>query len=536
MSTGSTRKRMMSFVPRVVGLLLLGMISQTLAFAQQAPTTQQSTQGPAGSAYQPGTADVADARLSLAVSSADYPVTPGDVYLLTYYQTAETHVSTEVLVNGDWEINLGVFGRINGRGLTFTQLKQRVEELIANSYSRSLPSLRIETPGVFRVAVTGEVERLQYVMAWGLTKLSTIVDGAKDRYSSLRRVEVRSADGGSKQYDLSKAMRFGHESEDPYVKPGDTIVLVPQGQTVTLSGEVRHPGTYELLHGEGLRDLIEEFGGGTTADADRSRIRIERSLALQPHAEYVSIPQAYASDVVLSDGDVVVVTSRADRRSVVWFEGAVSPPPSEGGTPEGQQPRGQVPNTRGRAPTGAEQPMFDRFALPIRRGEMLSDALREVRGSLLPTANLAAATLQHADQTTTRKVDLTQVMAQPGSAGDIPLQPNDRVFLPSLPSTVSVFGAVMAPGFFSYEPGEPPSYYIGLAGGVDPERNSRGQYSVTDANGKPRSGSEAVNPGDRVYVPLNAFGYRVARTAPTVIAILSAVLNTVTFVYLLARQ
>lgn len=535
MLTRSGREKRWNYHARAIGFVFFVVIAQTAVFAQQAPTAPRADQPLAGADSWAVTAVEAQARLSLAVSSLNYPVTPGDVYLLSYYQTADNLLSRELLVNGDWEISMGVFGSVNARGLTFTELKRRVEELIAESYSRSLPSLRIVAPGVFSVAVTGEVDRLQYVTAWGLTKLSTIVDRAKGRYSSLRRVEVRSATGRSRSYDLQKALRLGDGGQDPFVRPGDTIVLVPRGRTVELSGEVRHPGSYELLQGEGLRDLIERLGGGTTSDANRNTIRIERNLAVRPRAEYVSIPEAYSTVVRLSDGDRVVVTSRANRRSVVWFEGAVFRPLSDAGTAEAEQM--QPEPAASAVPTeGARPSSFVRFSLPIREGELLSDALQEVRDAILPTANLSAATLRHAGETTSNRVDLSSVMAKPASDGDIPLRPNDTIFLPSLPSTVSVFGAVMAPGFFLYEPGEPATYYMGLAGGADPERNARGDYSVTDANGKRRSTSDPINPGDRVYVPLNAAGYRIERTAPTVIAIVAAILNTATFVYLIGTR
>lgn len=518
-------KHLVAFLFSIALVLVGGSIafSQETSLAPQGPTLQQP--GP----------DDAMQHLRLAISSPDYPVTPGDHYRLAYYQTADTLVATDVLVDGDSVIDLGVFGRIDAKGMTFTALKRRVENLIAKSYTRSLPSLRILAPGVFGVSVKGEVDHSQYLTAWGLTRLSDIVNRARGRYSSLRTVEVQSRDGSSRRYDLLKALRLGDASQDPYVHPGDTIYLYPAGRTVQLSGEVRHPGRYELLPNEGLRVLIEQFGGGTTADANLNRVRIERTLVPRPHAEYVKLPQAFGTQIDLANGDTVVVTPLLVSRFVVWFEGAVSPTRISDGTISPGAPAATGPLTDAAGTEPIHRPVQSRISCTITDGETLSDAVAQVKSGILPTADLKAATLRRLGSDTTVPVDLVSLLSNPNSSSDIVLQPNDTIFIPSMPHTVSVFGAVMAPGFFEYQPGLGAQYYISMAGGIDPERNGNGEYQVNEPNGKHRSPSDPVMPGDRIYVPLNSSAYRFEHSAPLVVTILGAILNTATFIFLLTR-
>ena len=469
----------------------------------------------------------AQERLQLAVSSLDYPVTPGDVYRLTYRQTSDSLVSREILVDADSTVDLGIFGKIGASGLSFVELKARVEELIANSYTRSLPYLSILSPGIFRVSVKGEITAVQHVTAWGLTKLSEVIEDTRGPYSSLRNIEILSCDGETGSYDLLKAMRLGASDQDPHVRPEDTIILFPARRTIRLSGEVRPPGDYELVQGEGLRDLVEVFGGGLTGRAEPTRLRVDRMVGGTPRSEYVALPQAYLSDMRLQDGDAVIVSSKADRQGVVWFEGAVSVPQARPGDGTADQERGAAVQGRAEAFAAAQQRPYTRFSSPIREGEMLSDAINTIRDSILPIADLSSALLFRAGEEKPLGIDLHPLLADSNPASDIPLRANDTVFIPSLRSTVSVAGAVIAPGFFPYQPGYPASYYLSLAGGVDPERNWTGRFWVADQQGKRRRAKDPIMPGDRVYAPVNSWGYRLERQAPVYATIVIAVVNII---------
>jgi polysaccharide export outer membrane protein len=71
-------------------------------------------------------------RLQLAISSEDYPVTPGDVYRLSYRQ-ADTPITTDLLVESNNTINMKVFGTINAAGMTFSELKPIIEKAVTNA-------------------------------------------------------------------------------------------------------------------------------------------------------------------------------------------------------------------------------------------------------------------------------------------------------------------------------------------------------------------------------------------------------------------
>jgi protein involved in polysaccharide export with SLBB domain len=325
-------------------------------------------------------------RLQLAISSEDYPVTPGDVYRLTYRQ-ADTPITTDLLVENNNTINMKVFGTVNAAGMTFSELKPIIEKAVTNAYPRSMPSLAISSLGIFEVFLTGEIPQTRTIVAWGLSRLSEAVESRRGSDSSLRDIKVIAKDGTLRFYDLFKASRLGITAEDTYVKSGDTILLTRSERRVEIAGAVRLPGTYELLKDEQLRELVEFYGGGLAPSSDVARLRIERTSGERARIEYVSLEEGYSKGIVLHNGDIVTIPSAAANLPVVSFEGAVTQLAAAAAAPA------VAPQEGGTAAT----PGYNRILYTFKEGETLSDAVRAVRGSIAPLADLSSASLIAAD-------------------------------------------------------------------------------------------------------------------------------------------
>lgn len=180
-------------------------------------------------------------RLLTAISSSDYPVTPGDVYSLSYLD-GQTSVLAELQVDGSCSVSVPGIGVVDGADLTYPQMKAAIENLVRMYYPYSLPQCRLTGTGVFSVVVKGEVSSTQRVPAWGLSRLSSVV-GLATPYASTRSVEIQHQDGSSSSYDLYNALRDGDLSHDPLLAPGDVVVLKKASRVITLEGEVYRPGT-----------------------------------------------------------------------------------------------------------------------------------------------------------------------------------------------------------------------------------------------------------------------------------------------------
>jgi protein involved in polysaccharide export with SLBB domain len=563
-------------------VLTIIVFSLTLAsaFAQgKSPSSAEAMQAP----------DSAE-KLRLAISSATYPVTPGDDYRLTFQQGGAASM-LEILVGSDYVVQLNVFGKVNAEGMTFTQVKQIVEKAFAAAYPRSLPSLAISSVGAFEVFIKGETPEASNVDAWGMSRLSEVLAGKLGPYSCLRNVRVISRDGADKQYDLFQFQRLGLEDQDPSMKPGDTVVLSPAERIVEVAGEVRRPGKYQLLPIEQLKEAIDFFGGGLTAAAETSRIRIDRISGEKAQTLYVDMSHEGGSQVELKDGDVVTIPSKTTALPVVYFEGAVIAETTQ------TTPAAPAPESQGMFP-----PMvYNRIPYSFRQGETLKSALVLLKNQISPNANLAGSFLVREGLSKPIPVDLSALLAGNLST-DIPLWPLDRIIIPASQFSVAVYGDVARPGNYPYTPSESYRHYADLAGfadmeeiqrnivildthgqrhptedfiepgsriyltaarvtvqgavlnpgnfayrgdfsvsdyenqagGFDPEKSTNTKVLVFDSKGNSRKHGEALQPGDRIYVSADRFSYNFNRDLPIILSVITTVSTAIT-VYALLR-
>ena len=198
-----------------------------LAGLAQMPAGENRTPAP-----QAGTQDAQ--RLHLAISSVEYPVTPSDVYRLTYHQSTLNIESLDVQVASDLMVDLGLFGQINAKGLTFIELKRKAEALVGGIFSRSYPAFAIQSVGSFSVEAGGGFLGLARVNAWGLSRMSEVIAESGIKGASLRNVALLSSDGTSVTFDTLLARYSSRPIVNPIVKPGDRIVLAAAGEVSVL--------------------------------------------------------------------------------------------------------------------------------------------------------------------------------------------------------------------------------------------------------------------------------------------------------------
>jgi len=262
-------------------------------------------------------------RLQLAISNEDYPVTAGDIYRITF-STAGDIISNQIYVESNYLINLGVFGELDVRGMNFSRLKNKVEQLIQAGYPDSLPSLTMISTGTFEVPIIGEIPQTRYVRAWGLSRLSDVLEGSLGRHSSIRNIRIISRDGSSKVYDIWRANFKGQLNQNPLIKSGDKIKVSRVIKEIQINGEVYHPGRYQLLEKESLQD-IKYFCGGFTTLADLSRITVERFSGKETEL-FVLDYEKYKGVFKFKNRDIITIPSKRNKKLQVTVVGAVFNP------------------------------------------------------------------------------------------------------------------------------------------------------------------------------------------------------------------
>ncbi len=448
-------------------------------------------------------------RLQLATADSSYPVTPGDIYRITYLRAGEV-VASEVTVENDYTINLNVFGQINAEGLSFAELRPRIESIVEQAIPRSLPSLSLVSVGVFQVRLTGALPQSRTVTAWGLSRLSDVVREHLAPYSSIRTVTVISRTGERNEFDLFRAIDLGDESQDPFVRPGDTVQLVRTERVVHVGGEVNQRGRIELAEGETMREIMR-FVRGTTNRADLTRVRVTRYEGKSVRTYFIDISED-AGTFELEDADVIRIPSRITQRPVVYLEGQISPPPTD---------------LDGAAPDAPDAPVatdgYNRAVVPIGIGETLYGVLDRMYTGISSRADLQRAQLMRDGRAVELPVSFETLIYDYSPEYDVELQPFDRIVIPRDPSTppdgepsVLITGGVAAPGQYPVLAGMDAFAHIRQAGGFDRELNTNESFRVYDSEGNRKSDDAPIAAGDHIEVLRNNFVYNFNRHFPIV--------------------
>ena len=262
-----------------------------------------------------------DERVRLAMTSADYKVTAGDVYNLSFL-AGNTPVSYMINVDPTYKVRVANLAVLNVSNTSFLSLKRQVEEIVTKNYPMSGVQFNLVSPGSFKVIVKGEVSQAVEVDAWALTRLSSVVNRYKNDFASIRDVRIQRGNS-SKSYDLFKASSYGDFSQDPYLRPGDVITLNKIDRRVTISGAVERPGTYELLPKETLVDLVAIYAHGILPMADTSRIEITKIYDKDNKTGKKEYLNSVDGKYKLANYDKVFIPSFGDLKPIVFVEGAI---------------------------------------------------------------------------------------------------------------------------------------------------------------------------------------------------------------------
>jgi len=434
----------------------------------------------------------------LARSSADYRVTPGDVYTLAY-SVGSNSVSYTIAVDTSYRIRVSNLMVINAAGKTFVQLKNEVESVVANNYPLSGVQMVLTQPAVFMVFVNGEVRRAGEASAWGLSRLSSLAGRNLTSYASIRDITVKSSNGQTRVYDLFKAQRLGDMSQDPYLRPGDVVTFNRVKRVVTVSGAVERPGRYQILDGENVKELIEFYGSGFTPFADITRVEMTRmvnSMEISGDKIFLSSDDL-TNNYALEHLDSIFIPSIAQLRSILFVEGAVG-----------------IDITAALHTTNRLRMQFfigETYASLVRKHTAWFSAVSDIENSYI---------LRKGERI---PININNMLFNVSSHDDIPINDEDTLIIPFRQYFVTVSGSVVNPGRYPYIPERDWEYYIGLAGGFVPGQNSNKSVSIRNTDGKKIDKTDAILPETNITAETNHFLYFFNQYAPVITTVLSLI-------------
>lgn len=374
-----------------------------------------------------------DAQLAMSVSY--YPVTAGDVYTLGFV-IGSGAVKYTIPVDSTYRIRVANLGVINCAGLTYLQLKSQVESLVLRNYPMGGVQFVLSSPSTFLVSITGEVNSTIERNAWALTRLSTFINKNLTAYASLRNIEIEGSNGKTKSYDLFLASRDGDLSQDPFLRPGDKIIIKRASRKIRITGAVERPGQYELLEGENLKEAVERYGNGLDEYADTERIILRRqNKSKNPSGDTIYLePNAISSNYVLENADDITIPSRIELRNTMFFEGAVGR--------IGLESQTEVSASKDKSEDKSSNPVTNRIPVSFMEGENLATLIRRNSSSFFPTSDLRNAYIVRNDEKLL--INLEDCLYKGDYMSEYLAQRDDTLYVPYMQNsnTVLVTGEV----------------------------------------------------------------------------------------------
>ena len=459
-----------------------------------------------------------------------------------------------VMVNVDLASSQGRATRLQAGDVLYVE---RVKSTYANSIQVEGHVLR---PGVVQ-------HRVGIRLTDVIPSIADLKPNADQHYVLIRREAPGTRRIQAKSADLTAAWQAPNSDANPLLSPRDRIIvfdveagrrplLAPilselrmqavsgePSQIVRVSGRVNAPGDYPLELGMTVSDLIRAGGGlaedAYSGEADLARYEVRDGQTRRTDVLKVDVSRALLDDVaanlVLEPFDFLVVKEISQwfgSQETVRLEGEVKFP-GEYPIERGETLRSVVARAGGLTSLAfANGSVFTRETLRERERlqiQKLADRMQLDLGALAlqgaQAGGLAAgqapqtlaigqsilADLRNTEPVGRLVIDLNRILLGSGAEGDVLLKGGDTLRVPREAQEVTVIGEVQSATSHLYDSSLTRDDYLRLSGGATQKADKKRIY-VVRANGSVRTrgsggwfgGSETIEPGDTIVVPLDA--------------------------------
>jgi protein involved in polysaccharide export with SLBB domain len=264
--------------------------------------------------------------IETAVDPAVYLVGPGDIFSLNVWGAIEQHYP--IMVNPEGKLQIPSVGEVAVAGRRLADVQKDVLEKSQAYYQSIKLTLSLEAVRFFRVHVVGEVRFPGTYIVQAMTRVSEAIikAGGTTEWARKNAIQLRREDHSILTIDLDAFEHGGDLEQVPYLNGGDVIrvpPMLPSEELVTVEGDFRVSGMYQLKPNENLLDFL------TRINAFKRNTDLEKVMVLRTGAN--SIPQpVYRIGTVARDSLAAIKLQSFDRiimpSNYVYVKGAVLSP------------------------------------------------------------------------------------------------------------------------------------------------------------------------------------------------------------------
>jgi protein involved in polysaccharide export with SLBB domain len=267
-------------------------------------------------------------NMSLA-TPLNYVLGPNDQIAVSVYGVQE--YSGDLLVSAEGNISIPNVGLIRVAGLTIEAATQKIKNTMGATvytYLRnggSKISVTLSKIRTIKVTIIGANRPATYRLSSLATVFNALyVSGGPTAFGSFREIELLRDNKLFKKIDLYRMLLNGDQSDNVGLKDNDVIRIPSYKTRVSIEGQVKRPGIFEVLAGESFANILA-FASGFTDTAYQASVKVfaqtnkERQIKDLQQSQYNS----YQPQI----GDVFVVSKLLNRFSNrVKIAGAVYRP------------------------------------------------------------------------------------------------------------------------------------------------------------------------------------------------------------------
>lgn len=239
-------------------------------------------------------------------SSQEYIVGEGDVLRITVYEHAD--LTTTERVSGDGTIIFPLIGQVNVKGLTLSEISQKIADLLSDGYIvNPQVNIFIQEFRSKKAFIMGEVNKPGLHVLHGtttflelLSEAGGLTENAGDRAILKRRLSSSDLQEKIIAIDLKRLIEKGDTSMDIPIMDGDSVYITKAG-VFYVTGEVKKPASYKYEEETTVIKAIT-IAGGFTDKASKGRVKIIRKV----NGEEKVMNGVDMDEMVLPD-DVIVV-------------------------------------------------------------------------------------------------------------------------------------------------------------------------------------------------------------------------------------
>ena len=236
----------------------------------------------------------------------DYIVGEGDVLKITVYDHDD--LTTTVRISGEGAINLPLIGQLDVKGLTLSEISQKIAALFADGYIIDPQvNIFIQDFRSKKAFIMGEVNKPGLHVLHGSTTFLELLSAAGgltknagDKAIIKRKSSSPDIDERIITIDLKSLIEKGDTSMDIPIMDSDSIYITKAG-VFYVTGEVKKPDAYKYEEGTTVIKAIT-IGGGFTDKASKDKVKIIRKV----HGKEEVIGKVNIDEPILPD-DIIVV-------------------------------------------------------------------------------------------------------------------------------------------------------------------------------------------------------------------------------------